>query len=118
MKHKNLPDDIKDKSLTELTEIASNIIENLENKKILIIAEQGIGDLIQFTRYLYKLKSEYNVEIILYLKSNKFSHFFKKGDFKIISQKEKIQYHDFHNHILSLLSIFAKKDDIFNAPTI
>ena len=33
MKHKNLPDDIKDKSLTELTEIASNIIENLENEK-------------------------------------------------------------------------------------
>ena len=41
MKHKNLPDDIKDKSLTELTEIASNIIENLENEKDL---EKSIDD--------------------------------------------------------------------------
>ena len=45
MKHKNLPDDIKDKSLTELTEIASNIIENLENEKDL---EKSIDDYQKF----------------------------------------------------------------------
>jgi len=33
MKHKNLPDDIKSKTLNELTELANNIIENLENEK-------------------------------------------------------------------------------------
>ena len=33
MKEKNLPDDIKSKSLTELTEMANKIIENLEIKK-------------------------------------------------------------------------------------
>ena len=33
MKDKNLPDDIKNKSLDELTELADNIIRNLENKK-------------------------------------------------------------------------------------
>ena len=33
MKDKNLPDDIKNKSLDELTELADNIIKNLENKK-------------------------------------------------------------------------------------
>ena len=33
MKDKNLPDDIKNKSLEELTEMANNIIQNLENKK-------------------------------------------------------------------------------------
>ena len=33
MKDKNLPDDIKNKSLEELTELANNIIKNLENKK-------------------------------------------------------------------------------------
>jgi len=49
--------------------------ENLENKKLLVITEQGIGDLIQFVRYLYKIKESYNVEIILYLKNKKFSHF-------------------------------------------
>ena len=33
--------------------------ENLDNKKLLVISEQGIGDLIQFTRYLYKIKNTY-----------------------------------------------------------
>ena len=33
MKDKNLLDDIKDKSLEELTELADNIIKNLEKKK-------------------------------------------------------------------------------------
>ena len=33
MKDKNLPDDIKNKSLDELTELVNNIIKNLENKK-------------------------------------------------------------------------------------
>ena len=33
MKDKNLLDDIKRKSLNELTKLANNIIENLENKK-------------------------------------------------------------------------------------
>ena len=33
MKHKNLPDDIKDKSLNELTELATGITENLESEK-------------------------------------------------------------------------------------
>ena len=33
MKDKNLPDDIKNKSLNELTKLANSIINNLENKK-------------------------------------------------------------------------------------
>ena len=33
MKDKNLLDDIKSKSLNELTKLANNIIENLENKR-------------------------------------------------------------------------------------
>ena len=41
MKDKNLPDDIKNKSLNELTKLANNIIENLENKKDL---ESSIND--------------------------------------------------------------------------
>ena len=41
MKDKNLPDDIQNKSLNELTELANNIIENLENKKDL---ESSISD--------------------------------------------------------------------------
>ena len=41
MKDKNLPDDIRNKSLNELTELASNIIKSLENKKNL---EESIED--------------------------------------------------------------------------
>ena len=41
MKDKNLPDDIQNKSLNELTELANNIIESLENKKDL---ESSIND--------------------------------------------------------------------------
>ena len=33
MKDKNLPNDIQSKSVEELTDLAVNIIENLENKK-------------------------------------------------------------------------------------
>ena len=33
MKDKNLPNDIKNKSLNELTELANNIIKNLESEK-------------------------------------------------------------------------------------
>ena len=33
MKDKNFPDDIKSKSLNELTELANNIINNLEKEK-------------------------------------------------------------------------------------
>ena len=33
MKDKNLPHDIKNKSLNELKELANNIIKNLENKQ-------------------------------------------------------------------------------------
>ena len=35
MKDKNLPDDIKNKSLNDLTDLANNIIKNLENKNTL-----------------------------------------------------------------------------------
>ena len=41
MKDKNLPDDIRNKSLNELTELANNIIKSLENKKTL---EESIDD--------------------------------------------------------------------------
>jgi len=90
--------------------------ENLDNKKLLVIAEQGIGDLIQFTRHLYLIKKKYNVEIILYLKSKKFSHFFDEKNFIIISEGDKIPNHDYHNHMLSLLKIFLKENNLFCKP--
>ena len=65
--------------------------ENLENKKLLVITEQGIGDLIQFVRYLYKIKESYNVEIILYFKNKKFSHFLETESSKLYLKKIKYQ---------------------------
>ena len=90
--------------------------ENLDNKTILIIAEQGIGDLIQFSRYLYLIKEKYNAKVIIYLKSKKFSHFFNKNEFNIIAEGEPIPKHDYHNHLLSLLKIFFKENNLFYKP--
>ena len=87
--------------------------ENLQDKKILVIAEQGIGDLIQFARYLYRLKNKYKTEIILKIKSNNFSHFFNPKDFKIISGNQTIPEHDYHIFMVSLPRIFFKANDIF-----
>ena len=96
--------------------------ENLNNKKILVIAEQGIGDLIQFARYLYLLKSKYKTDIILKIKSYKFSHFFNPKDFKIsyptfISstglEDQLIPKHDYHIFMVSLPRILFKSNEIF-----
>ncbi len=82
--------------------------EKISGKTILIFAEQGIGDLIQFSRYLYALRDKYNCKVIFRLKQN-LSHFFKDDGIKIITEKEKIPEHDFHNHIASLPGIFFKE---------
>ncbi len=87
--------------------------EDLNNKKIFIIAEQGIGDLIQFARYLYLLKNKYNTEIILKIKSKNFSHFFNYKDFNIILDDHAIPEHDYHIFMVSLPRIFFKTDEIF-----
>ena len=39
--------------------------ENLDNKTILILSEQGIGDIIQFSRYIYLIEKEYSANIII-----------------------------------------------------
>ena len=91
--------------------------ECLNNKKLLVISEQGIGDLIQFTRYLYKIKNKYKVEITIYLKSKKFLHFFDKKIFNLISDTNKITEHHYHIHLLSIPRIFYNKNDLF-IPTI
>ncbi len=86
--------------------------EDLKNKTILIFAEQGIGDLFQFSRYLYLLKEKFKGKIILRLKHN-LSHFFNSKEIKTISEKDKIPPHDFHNHLMSLPGIFYKKNKSF-----
>ena len=54
MKDKNLPDDIKNKSLNELTDLANNIIKNLENTKNLEDSLQEYQKLIRLNLIIEK----------------------------------------------------------------
>ena len=54
MKDKNLLDDIKNKSLNELTELANNIIEKLENEKDLEASINDYQELITLNNLIEK----------------------------------------------------------------
>jgi len=54
MKDKNLPNDLKNKSLNELTELANNIIENLENEKNLEDSMNEYQNLIKLNNLIEK----------------------------------------------------------------
>ena len=54
MKDKNLLDDIKTKSLNELTELANNIIEKLENEKDLEASINDYQELIKLNNMIEK----------------------------------------------------------------
>ena len=54
MKDKNLLDDIKNKSLNELTELANNIIEKLENEKNLEASINDYQKLIKLNNLIEK----------------------------------------------------------------
>ena len=89
--------------------------ENLNNKKILIISEQGIGDNIQFFRYLFSLKENYKCEIIFYTDKN-IQHIFKSSPFKIITNLKDIEKIDYFQNLLSLPGIFYKKNKFLQGP--
>jgi len=54
MKDKNLPNDIKDKSLDELTKLANSIIENLEKDKDLENSINKYQELIRLNNLIEK----------------------------------------------------------------
>ena len=54
MKDKNLPNDIKNKSLNELTELANGIIENLENEKDLGNSINKYQELLRLNNFIEK----------------------------------------------------------------
>ena len=54
MKDKNLPDDIKNKSLDELTELANNITKDLEDKKNLEDSMEEYQKLIKLNLLIEK----------------------------------------------------------------
>ena len=54
MKDKNLPNDIKNKSLNELTELANSIIENLEKEKDLESSINKYQELLRLNNLIEK----------------------------------------------------------------
>lgn len=100
--------------------------ENLNNKKILIITEQGLGDTINFVRFLKFIKEKYP-ECNITLQTNKsLIPLLEKLDYidNIFTFKENIDYqnYDYYTYILSILRFFidkiyhANKYDIFDIP--
>ena len=87
--------------------------ENLNNKTILILSEQGIGDNIQFFRYLFWLKEKFNVNIYFYV-DKKISHLFKNTSFKIISNLDNLKHVDYYKLLLSLPGIlYSEKKEFY-----
>ena len=54
MNEKNLPDDITSKSLNELTDLASEIIKNLENENNLENTSEDYSNLLKINRLIEK----------------------------------------------------------------
>ncbi len=63
MNEKNLPDDINSKTLTELTEIANKIIQNLENQKNLEESLDEYQKLIRLNNLIEKKFQKSSKEI-------------------------------------------------------
>ena len=54
MNEKNLPDDIASKSLNELTDLADEIIKNLENRNNLENSSEDYANLLKINRLIEK----------------------------------------------------------------
>ena len=54
MNEKNLPDDIASKSLNELTDLADEIIKNLENRNNLENTSEDYANLLKINRLIEK----------------------------------------------------------------
>jgi exonuclease VII small subunit len=81
MKDKNLPDDIKNKSLNELTELANNIIENLEINKDLESSISEYQNLITLNNLIEK-KFRNTSKEISQMTQEKINKLFKKKNEK------------------------------------
>jgi len=84
MNEKNLPDDIVSKSLNELTELANEIIEKLENEKDLENSINEYQKLLKLNNFIEKKFHKTNQEISEVTKSKIKNIILKKNEKKII----------------------------------
>ena len=83
MNEKNLPDDINSKSLNELTELASKIIENLENEKDLESSINEYQKLLKLNNLIEKKFQKNSKEITGNTKSKIINIIKKKNERRI-----------------------------------
>jgi Flp pilus assembly protein TadD len=69
--------------------------------RLLIVAEQGLGDTIQFARYVYFMADKYPGQIV-FLTHKKLRHLFSDTNFEIITEGQPIPDHDYHVFLMSL----------------
>ena len=81
MKDKNLPDDIDNKSLYELTKMADNVIENLENQKELEQYVDEYNKLIKLNNIIEKKFQNSSKQISINTKE-KITRILKKNEKK------------------------------------
>ena len=86
--------------------------EKLDGKTILILSEQGIGDNLQFARYIYWLKEKFNCNIIFYI-NKKISHLFKDFPCKVMDNLAEVDKIDFYQYLLTLPYIHYKIENKF-----
>jgi len=86
--------------------------ESLDNKSICIISEQGIGDTIQFARYIFYIKKKFDCKIYFYV-NKKYLHLFNNCPFNIISDLKNINTIDYYQYLMSLQRIYFKENNNF-----
>ena len=62
MNEKNLPDDIASKSLNELTDLADEIIKNLENENNLENTSEDYTNLLKINRHIKNRKLKIEID--------------------------------------------------------
>jgi tetratricopeptide (TPR) repeat protein len=91
---------------------------NLKNKSIFIYSEQGLGDVIQFTRYLFMLSNYFDK--IIYKIPNSLKHLFSNinsvmnGKIELVTDFKKIDQCNFYLPLLNLALFFKKIPDEIN----
>jgi Tfp pilus assembly protein PilF/ADP-heptose:LPS heptosyltransferase len=91
---------------------------NLQSKSIFIYSEQGLGDIIQFSRYLFVLKS-YFKKIILKIPKSLIFLFsninnISNGKIEFVTDFKKIDDCDFHLPLMSLTLFFKQIPEEIN----